>query len=465
MNVITVSFATLILAGVPPAKMPEIASQIDRGRETMREGDRGRAEEIFQSAVATARNADDDISVARALFFLGLLKHEAANKISDRAVAVPLYESARDLYAESEEKYPASSSTIANLAEVYEALGNSAETKATLGRGLALGQRTGYFAGRLAEIYANEGNGAAALPFYRAAVGADGVPPGLDKKLIDASLTSPSDNEFVISVLWEVLHNGAADEVLLGAIRGLTILDLDSEERDAMYGVVAATLARQNYSQQQLAELNVLQDFLALAEKERYRTRAESLQALLQADFSKRADYEKWPRRVDDDDLPKDLSPRRSLADLSIALGRRALADQQVERAENYFELARDLGRNDDLLLAADLAGIYFGQRRLSELQKLTRETDAVLYADGGVAAQKDLVQLYEFHRRMGTYHAMLEPQRPINTTSAALAQLRRAVDAAELHSIGLVAAGKPAFEVDPGVLKLLNRGVTAASR
>ena len=89
----------------------------------------------------------------------------------------------------------------------------------------------------------------------------------------------------------------------------------------------------------------------------------------------------------------------------------------------------------------------------------LTREMDAVLYANGGTASNADLAQLYGFHRALGTYHALLEPPPSINPTpSAAADQLQKAINAAELLSKKRVAEGKPPFEIDPVVLRLLAR-------
>jgi len=452
-------FVLFVMAAVPAAKVPEIAIQVDRGVNALRAGSTAEAEKVLAQAVDAARQAGDGVSEARALFYLGLVKQQQAMAMPDEKAAAPLYEKARECYVRSAEKYPDSTATLSNLAEVEEALGDRVAAKRTLERGYQIGgARRDYFAVRLAEIRAAEGKIDEALALFNAIDRSGAAAAGIEKKLIDAFLASSRPEEEFISFLWTILPSASADDVLLGAFAAFRKGDMDREEIDALFGVVAATWAKQNYSLQQLAELGVLKDFIALKQKEPYRERAESLDALLHSNFSKRDLFFRWPAKLDDN-FPSDLSPRSALADFSASLGRRFVADRMLDRAEGHFALARELGRHADLQLADDLASVYFSQRRLLDLQKLTREMDAVLYANGGTASNADLAQLYGFHRALGTYHALLEPPPSINPTpSAAADQLQKAINAAELLSKKRVAEGKPPFEIDPVVLRLLAR-------
>jgi hypothetical protein len=297
-----------------------------------------------------------------------------------------------------------------------------------------------------------------ALKYFDTIESSTSLPAGVERNVIDAFLAADMPNEQFITVLWRLLPTASTDDVLLGAFGAFRKGGMRAEAVDALFGVVAAAWARQNYSQQQLAELGILQEFVALKQNTAYRPRAEALDAVLHSNLEKRDLFFEWPERLGDA-FPRDLSPRLALADYSSSIGRRLVAERDLTKAEAHFVLARGLGRTDDLQLAGDLAGVYVVQRRLADLQKLTRELDAALYAEGGSAQFMDPGALYEFHLRLGTYHTLLEPPRSVNPTmSAATDQLQKAVRAAERLSEKLAAEGKPAFVVDPVVLRLLER-------
>jgi len=246
---------------------------------------------------------------------------------------------------------------------------------------------------------------------------------------------------------------------LRGAVAAFKKKGLDDGESDALFAVVATALARQSYSRVHLAQIGVRQDLVALKETEAYGERAQSLLALIDGDLSQTAAFHSWPEAVKDDDLPRDLSPKRALAELAASLGRRQLFDSELELAEGYLVLSRELGRKDDIQLATDLASVYFSKRNTPELLKLTREMDAYLYSDPSRLEQLDLAEVYEFHRALGTYYSSLERGRIFpGSTSAATDQLEKAVAAAETFSKELVARGEPPFEIDASVLRLLSQ-------
>ena len=456
MNLMTAAF--LVLAASQATTMLPVSSQIDYGRDVLRRGDYNAAEAILSDAASTARVSEDASEEARALFFLGLSKQQQALSVT-APESTELNEAARDFYLQSIQKYPQATAPLTNLAQIYEALGQRDEARKSLQLALrSNSSRRGYVADKLAELEMADGHFGTAAEIYRQAATAADAPPGIERKVIAAYLAA-NDRNNVIAYLWEILEKGEAASVLHGALDTLLKGDLNESQVDALFGIVARTLARQNYSSAQLADLSVLNDFANLQRVEAYRNRALSLDALLRGDFAQREAFMAWPEKLNDPAIPQNLSPKHALGELSATLGRRWLFDKQRERAERYLVLARELGPPFDLGLVKDLASLYFDERRLSDLQKLTRESDAELYAEPHMAERIDLALLYEFHRTIGTFHALLEPAASLSSTpSAAVDQLQKAVDAADALSKQLVAEGKEPFDIDSGVIRLLER-------
>jgi len=111
-----------------------------------------------------------------------------------------------------------------------------------------------------------------------------------------------------------------------------------------------------------------------------------------------------------------------------------------------------------------DLAALYFAQKRLPELDRLLIEFENELYGEKSAAiAGGDLLRQHEYHRTLGEMYALLGRWTdPIRSPTTALHQLERAVEVAEEIDALHRQQGKPPFEVEPAVKRLLGDAYAA---
>jgi tetratricopeptide (TPR) repeat protein len=442
---IAAALSLVTVLAVVAAKNPELASATDRARDMLRQGDHAAAEIALAQIAEQAEKEQDEVSAARALFFLALSKQQRAEAASGDE-AMRLRHEALAHYARSLELYPKSGAVLNNIAEIEEALGNRERAKNALHDAIELNDshRSGY-AFVLGTLEEKDQNYKKAAQSYRLALESPNPPPGVEQKLIDASIASGKKSEELVGVLWELEKKPAGVETALdGALRALERGMGDDEERDALLGIVAAALARQNYTLSQLVDAGIAQRLSQLQDKKETSERVRALFGLYVSASSDRDQFLAWPQKLDDDDLPADLSPRRALGDLSVALARRALAEKEFDRAEPYLLLGADLGLFEDARVARDLATVYSQTRRPQQLRDLTSKFDMMLYGEQNALARNNLRDVYDYHVTAGSIYANS------GALQEASMQLEKAIIAGER-----LASETASFEVEPAVREL----------
>lgn len=442
-------FVLTLFAAMAGEQNRALTVATDQARDALRQGSFGAAEEALAQVVGQAQTEGDTVSAARALFFLGLSKQQRAETVTGEE-AVRLRNEALEHYQRSLELYPRAGAVLNNIAEIEEALGHRDRAKQALEEAIELGDaRRSAYAFQLGELEEKDGNFNNAAKCYSIAMDTANPPPNVEGKLIHASIASGKKVEELIGVLWSLEKKSSGVETALdGALRALENDVASGEERDALFGIVADALAKQNYTLSQLVDAGIAQRLTQLQEKEQTSVRVKALFGLYVSASEEREQFLAWPDHVEEADLPADLSPRRSLAGLALALAHRALADHQPLRAEPYLLLASDLGLGDDARVARDLATVYAQTRRPQDLLALTEKFDSMLYGPDNALAHNELRDVYEYHVAVGGIFANS------GAIPAAAMQLEKAIYAGDRLATESAESAHP-FEVDPAVRQL----------
>jgi hypothetical protein len=463
MNAILTVCLAFLLAGVPVARVPELMTRIDGARDALSRQEYTTAQATLNEVVAAAREAHDDVAAARALFFLGRLKQEQSQRATVD-VAGELRDEATRYYEQSLVLYPKSGATLFHLAEVAAAGGDVAQARTLLNRAIALDDpRRAVFAEKLGDLAAGEGKHDDAVEAYETAVKASEPSPALRQKLIRETLADGDDPEDVLPHVWALAKSDRVDFALNATFEALASKKLDAKEADGYFGVLAYGLAHMNLSPSELGTLGLVEKLSSLAQNDDRKARASSILALYNGNVAAvRATA--WPSKVNDDDVPRDLSPRNNLGELAGAIGRRALYDRDYTRADTYYELAYDLGGKSDARLLTEFATVRFAQQRFPEIEPLLATFEKSLEGQN-IAARDDAEQVYEYHRAIGTMYAGMnrwtDAARP---QTSALYHLENAASLGKTLHID-TPVESPAWPADGNVKRLLGDAYAVAGR
>lgn len=437
-----------------------LMERIDRGRDALREKKYVEAEVILGEVLAETKETGDASAAARALFFLGLIKHEQADQAKADAAPTLRREAIR-LYDESLQHYPNSRSTLGNLAELYAAERNYDAAKHAVERAMKIDTPSRLWAWfeQLGDYASAQGKHEEAAKRYADALHSTPNPSAsLRQKFITSSLAAGKDSEDLIPQMWGLLKSERSDTVMNLVFDALKAKDLDRDARQALFGILTYGLARQDYTPSELSQIGVAERLQELSAKPRLANEVDAIYALYRKECSKRELFLAWPTRIDDDDIPSDLSPRTALGDLAIAVGRRAYHDRAYDVAAPCLELGVVLGHENDLELYADLAALYFEQNRQAEIEPrlaaLEERLEAPMtssHVEGPMVVSSDPEALYNYHRKLGSLYLQLTPDANTRAhwSAAAVRHLERSLRVAATIT-------RPHFRADVSVKRLL---------
>jgi len=446
MNAI-LAFVFILAQVAPAAKAPELTTRIDQARDAIAKQQYADAEATLTQVLVAANEMEDNVAAARAEFFLGRLKQEQAALATPDGAKVLRDESIQH-YERSLRLYPKSGATMHNLAEVVAANGDYKRAKELLEDALRLDDpRRAIFAEKLGDIAAAAQKHKDAVEAYQIAAKSGEPSPALRQKLVREQQLDGDEPEDVLPHVWALAKTDRVDFALDAAMQALASEKLDDEEVDGYFGVLAYCLAHESLSPAELKEIGVLDALSKLKANNATKAKAESILALYDGSVADRTRFTTWPVKVNDDDVPSDLSPRNALNELAVSLGRRALYDGNYERAAPYYELAIDLGAGSDPRVLTDFATVRLRQKRFAEVEPLLEAFDASLESQD-IASRPDAEAIYDYHRAIGTIYADLKQYaNPKNERASALYHLQRSVE---------IASSSAENDVSDGLVKRL---------
>lgn len=444
MSAMTAVF-TLILAAT--ASISPLMPRIDEGRDMLRAKKYAEAEAILSETLEGAVKASDSSAAARSLFFLGLSKHEQADQATGEAASALRREAIR-LYEQSLDHFPRSRSTLMNLAELQIAERNYDAARFVIQRAMEMDALTSrpVWVEQLGDLAAAQGKHGEAADRYADVLGWSATPsPALRQKFVTASIVAGKDPEDLIPHLWVLAKSERSDAVMDLVFDALAAEKLDRDATQALFGILAFRLARQDYTPSELSQIGASRRLEQLSLRPGLANGVTAIWEIYGHRCAVRDLFTSWPAEIDDDDVPRDLSPRHALGDLARTVGRRAYHERAYDRATQCLELAAALGHENDVSLYADLASVYFEQNRVAEIEprlaQLEKRIEATAVSPGAKA-------LYDYHRKVGSLYLQLPPDS--NSRERFLAAARHLERSLE------IAASGTDFRADANVKRLL---------
>ena len=133
-------------------------------------------------------------------------------------------------------------------------------------------------------------------------------------------------------------------------------------------------------------------------------------------------------------------------------------------KAEACYKLALDYASGRDADAFVELADLYFGQKRLADLDALARNYEQPMFAaKAETIAARDYAAEYRFHVALGTMYAYLERWGDEGNPTSAVFQLRQAQRAAADYNGELKWGQK--IGLDPKTIELLAAGYTKTGK
>lgn len=433
--------ATIVYAVVGIAIAAGLAAQPQPVDTTVREArqliDDGRAAEALAMLDAADVSRAGTPSRARIDFYRARAYEELGDP--EKAVAA---------YAHATEIEPTYGAALNNLGQLLVRRGEAARAAGLLNKAAALDDpRRLLYLNNYAAAAEKAGNIEAARNAYAQVAAAQ--PDNVDAQLIAIRLLD--DPRRMADLLLKLSKHGEA-----GAAQSLA-LDLlgkpfDAGGKRALLGVVAATLASQHIDPRRFNDLPVASRIAALRNDPLIGAGAGEVLLLYRGNADP-AQYRWW------------RSPRDEFfAALIRDVGASRAASGEKQQAEACFKLALDYSAGTDPDAFVELAGLYFVQKRVAELDALAREYEAPLFAaKAATIAARDYAAEYRFHIALGTMYAYMQRWGSDDEPASAIFQLTQAQRAAADYNRALTWGTK--IPTDPKSIELLATAYASVNR
>jgi len=364
------------------------------------------------------------------IFFYTARVHE---ELGDEAKAAAAYRQATEIE-------PTYGAAMNNLAQLLLRGGDAAAAAALLKKAAALDDpHRLLYLDNYAEAAEKSGDLAAARNAYAqvAAAQPDSVIAQVNAiRLLD----DPKRIAELLAKLSKLGETNAAQSLALTFLRG----PFDEQAKRAFLGVVAGTLASQHIDPAQFDAQPVAPQIAALRADAQIGNGAAELLQLYRGNTDP-SQYRWWRTEPPDE--------RFTALIRDVGTSRAAANDKQ--QAERYFKLALAVSHGTDPDSFVELADLYYNQKRIAELDALTREYEAPMFAAKSAAiASRNFAAEYRFHVALGTIYAYLGRWGSEGEPASAIFQLTQAQRAAADYNAGVTWG--PKIPTDPKTVDLL---------
>lgn len=344
---------------------------------------------------------------------------------------------------------PDSASTLNNLAQCYEGLGQNKEAAGYYRRAIAAdtGGKSVYQL-NYADFLSSTGKWKDAAPIYQEIAREAPQSDGPHRKLVDVYIGNADDQ--LMPYLWKILGDGQAAKAESAALEALKAQRWPSQAVDELFAIVAVSLSKQLYRPEAFADSpggQALKDLSESADSSISACADELMKAHSPDDLWSNS-FSWWSRRGSPRrEPPRGVWPRDGFRRLLRSLGTRYQQYGEDEKAESYFRRAATLAEEDlDPAAFRKLVDLYVDQNRGEELEALARDYERQLFkeknavyrdvSDLARARKSQLEKLFEYHQTLGELYSYLGKDESRRSTAAsAIFQLQRAMSVDEILS------------------------------
>jgi len=418
------------LGQAPPSASPSDAA-LAEGVAALRANNYSAAERRFRSLTQPPVPAAQQ---AKALFYLGTMYQEQAERARDDATRARLLQQADASYGDALKRVPSSGPALNNRARVALALGNKTDALEDITQALALKDgRDSVYLRTQADILVQSGNPQQALEAALRAAEAAPADAGLRSRAVELALKG--DAVQLVPFVDDLLSKGfvkSAEATLAAA------LAVPSQARIALGERLASVLAAQSYDPQTLPKGDLSGALSAMATDPTVAGCAQQLIGLHTAPLPDPRAYPWWTSEYRDYVRSKPGARDERFRALALSLGRwyRARAStSDLHQAEPYARLALALSGNSvDPQAVLLLADIYASTGEKDKLQQMSTQYVRALFAGKMQAYERaDTKQIYAYHLALGSIFGYVgQWQNSKESSASAIYQLEHAKDAAQ---------------------------------
>jgi len=467
-HVIVLLILVLSLVVRAEAQPPEDPQEVlaVQGKSALQLEDFDLAREHFDTGLVEAREQQNRDYLVRFLFYSGLTDQVEGEKQNDDE----LLRSAEAFYLRVLEFQPDSASTMVNLAQVKNRLGDDAAAEELFDRALSLEpEKAPLYARSYAESLLEAGRGEDASRVLKTVAERDPQNIPAQTALLDVYLGGEDPGEELLDHLWRLVEQGDVLRAQDGALRALENARIASFRKAELLTILVASLSRQFQGPVGFEESGVAQRLPTLDDDPAIDRGIEELLALyrLVGDYSE-VTFDWWAdageRRRDPQ---RGIWPRDAFRGLMRSLGSWYEQRGEGEVAESCYETAATLAPGElDPAAIRDLVDLYARQKNTSKIKELAdRYTFELFEGKGAAYRNSQLEKIYEYHRTLGQIYGNLATRDPqlwgdSSTVTSAIFQLEHALRAGEsLEQASSRETGQVKTYVDPGLFDLLAQG------